>query len=88
MSDDCCLVGYLLSMMSVVYTITDVDVGYNRRCWRSPLLSLLSMRLVRCLRSELDATGHVDALEIPLLLSSDVVAADVELDQRPFYLVI
>jgi hypothetical protein len=35
------------------------------------------------LLSELDAAGHTDALEIPLLLSSDVVAADVELDQRP-----
>ena len=33
--------------------------------------------------SELDAAGHTDALEIPLLLSSDVAVADVERDQRP-----
>jgi hypothetical protein len=36
------------------------------------------------LLSELDV--HTDALEIPLLLSSDVVIADVELDQRPHIL--
>jgi hypothetical protein len=53
-----------------------------------PLLSLLSllplalMRLVRCLLGELDAAGHTYALESPLLLTSDVIAADVELDQR------
>ena len=32
---------------------------------------------------ELDAAGHTYALEIPLLPSSDVIVADVELDQRP-----
>ena len=67
------------------------DVGYYRRdagycCWfhccRCYLLSLMSMRLVRCLLSELDAAGHTYALETPLLLSSDVIAADVELGQR------
>jgi hypothetical protein len=47
------------------------------------LLSLMSMRLVRCLLSELNATGHADALEIPLLLISDVIAADIELGQCP-----
>jgi hypothetical protein len=36
--------------------------------------------------SELDAAGQTDALEIPLLLSSDVVAADAELGQRPHIL--
>jgi hypothetical protein len=39
--------------------------------------------LMPILLSELDAAGHTDALEIPLLLSSDVIAADDELDQRP-----
>ena len=43
----------------------------------------MSMRLVRCLLSELDAAGHTYALETPLLLSSDVIPADVELGQRP-----
>jgi hypothetical protein len=33
------------------------------------------------LLSELDAAGHTDALETPLLLSSDSIVADVELDQ-------
>jgi hypothetical protein len=41
------------------------------------------VRLMRCLLSELDAAGHADALEIPLLLGSNEVSADVELDQRP-----
>ena len=43
----------------------------------------MSMRLVRCLLSELDAARHTYALETPLLLSSDVITADVELGQRP-----
>jgi hypothetical protein len=43
----------------------------------------MSMRLVRCLLSELDAAGQTYALETPLLLSSDVIPADVELGQRP-----
>jgi hypothetical protein len=43
----------------------------------------MSMHLVRCLLSELDATGHADALEIPLLLTSDVIAANIELNQCP-----
>ena len=33
------------------------------------------------LLSELDAAGHTDALETPLLLSSDSIVADVEFDQ-------
>jgi hypothetical protein len=33
--------------------------------------------------SELDAAGHTYALETALLLSSDVIPADVELGQRP-----
>ena len=41
------------------------------------------MRLVRCLLSELDAAGHTYALETPLLLSSDVIPADVKPGQRP-----
>jgi hypothetical protein len=43
------------------------------------------MRLCYCvvLLSELDAAGHADALETPLLLTSDLVVADVELDQGP-----
>ena len=45
----------------------------------------MSMRLYYrvVLLSELDAAGHTDALEMPLLPSSDVIVADVELDQRP-----
>jgi hypothetical protein len=39
------------------------------------------------LLSELDAAGHTDALEMPLLLSSDVIVADIELDQRPVVVV-
>ena len=39
--------------------------------------------LIIVLLSEFDTAGHTDALEIPLLLSSDLVTADVELDQRP-----
>ena len=35
------------------------------------------------LRSEIDAAGHANALETPLLLRSDVIAADIELVQRP-----
>jgi hypothetical protein len=60
----------------------------NRLMPLIPLLSLLSllplasMRLVRCLLGELDAAGHTYALDLPLLLTSDVIAADVELDQR------
>jgi hypothetical protein len=42
----------------------------------------MSMRLVRCLHSELDAAGHADALETPLPLSPDAIVADVKLDQR------
>jgi hypothetical protein len=66
------------------------DVGYDRRCQPLPLvsllslLSLMSMRLVCCLVSEFDTAGLADALENPLLLSSDGIVADVELDQRPF----
>ena len=57
------------------------DVGYCRCfCYYSPL-SVLSM--VSVLLSELDAAGHTDTLEILLLLSSDAIAADIELVQRP-----
>jgi hypothetical protein len=38
------------------------------------------------LLSELDSAGHTDALEILLLLSSDAIAADVELHQPPHIL--
>jgi hypothetical protein len=51
--------------------ITDVIADVDARRARLVLLS------------ELDAAGHTDALEILLLLSSDVVPADVEFDQRP-----
>jgi hypothetical protein len=43
----------------------------------------MSLHLVRGLDNELDATGHADALEVSLLLSFDVIHADIELDQRP-----
>jgi hypothetical protein len=46
------------------------------------LLSLMSMRLVH-LRSELDAAGRAYALQSLLVHSSDVITADVQLDQRP-----
>jgi hypothetical protein len=36
-----------------------------------------------CLCGEIDSAGHADALEFPPLLSSDEIAADVELSQRP-----
>jgi hypothetical protein len=32
---------------------------------------------------QLDAAGHANALELSLLRSSDVIAADAELNQRP-----
>jgi hypothetical protein len=61
------------------------DGSYYRRCLLLllSLLSLMPMLLVRCLHSEIDAAGHANVLETPLLLSSDLIAADVELDQRP-----
>ena len=43
----------------------------------------MSLLLVRCLRIEIDAAGQANALETPLLLSSDAITADVELGQRP-----
>jgi hypothetical protein len=70
-----------------VYDCIPADVGYCRCFCCYSLLSVLppmSMRLARfVLLSELDAAGNADALEIPLLLSSDAVVGDVELDQRP-----
>ena len=36
----------------------------------------MSLHLVRGLDNELDATGHADALEVPLLLSFDVIHAE------------
>jgi hypothetical protein len=61
------------------------DLGYYRSCWLLPLvLMLLAIAGVAgVLLSELDAAGHTDALEMLLLLSSDAIVADVELDQRP-----
>jgi hypothetical protein len=62
------------------------DVGYYcRRCLllSLSLLSLMPLLLVRCLHSEIDAAGQANALETPVLLSSDGIVADVELDQRP-----
>jgi hypothetical protein len=47
------------------------------------IIAVMSIRLVRCLLSKLDAAGNADALEIPLLLSSNTVAADIKLGQRP-----
>ena len=43
----------------------------------------MSICLVRCLLSELNAAGRTYALETSLLLSVDVITADVELSQRP-----
>jgi hypothetical protein len=60
----------LLPLLAIIDAIADVDAP--------------SARLV--LLNELDAAGHTDALEILLVLSSDLVAADVELDQRPVVL--
>jgi hypothetical protein len=37
------------------------------------------------LRSELDAVGRAYALHSPLLHSSNAIAADIQLDQRPRY---
>jgi hypothetical protein len=39
--------------------------------------------LVRCLLSELDTTGHTDALQMLLLLNSDVIITHIELGQCP-----
>jgi hypothetical protein len=58
--------------MSAIYIIA--NVGYYRRC---------RLYCCSCLLNEFDAAGHTDALEIPLLLSSDAIVADVELNQRP-----
>jgi hypothetical protein len=63
----CRLLLLLLVPLAIVDVIADVD---------APCTCLV-------LLSEFDTAGHTDALEIPLLLSSDVVTADVELDQRP-----
>jgi hypothetical protein len=46
-----------------------------------PVLLVATRALL--LHSEMDAAGHANALETSLLLSSDVIVADVELDQRP-----
>jgi hypothetical protein len=61
------LLPLFLLSLAIVDVIADVDV---------PLAHLV-------LLSELDAAGHTDAPEILLLHSSDVVAADVKLGQRP-----
>jgi hypothetical protein len=66
-------------------------VGYCRCFCCSSLLSVLSVMWMRLyyramLLSELDTAGHTDALETPLLLSSDSIVADVELDQGPIIL--
>jgi hypothetical protein len=63
----CRLLLLFLMPLAIVDVIADVDAPYTR-------LVLLS---------EFDTAGRTYALEIPLLLSSDVVTADVELDQRP-----
>jgi hypothetical protein len=85
-------VGCQLSLLSDVYILSLMSAGYYHRdadccccfcCCRYYLLSLMSMRLVRCLLSELNAAGHTYVLEMPLLLSSDGIVADVELGQRP-----
>jgi hypothetical protein len=71
-------------MMSAIIA----DVGYCRcfRYYSCCRLPLMSTRFVRCLLSELDAAGHADALEIPFLRSSDVIGADINLDQCPHIL--
>jgi hypothetical protein len=79
----------LLSASEWMLAVYIIAGGYYRRCRLLPLLPLLSllspmpMRLVRCLLGELDTAGHTDALEFPLVFTSDDIAADVELDQRP-----
>jgi hypothetical protein len=69
-------------------------VGYCRYFCCSSLLSVLSLMWMRlCYRmmllselDALDAAGHTDALETPLLLSSNLIIADVELGQGPHIL--
>ena len=64
----------LLLLFLLPFAIVDVVADVDAPCTRLVLLS------------EFDIAGHTDTLEIPLLLSSDVVTADVELDQRPHIL--
>jgi hypothetical protein len=71
--------GYLYFIANVGYYRQDAGYCCCFRCCRCCPLSLVSIRLVRCLLSELDAAGHTYALETPLLLSSDGIIADVEL---------
>jgi hypothetical protein len=60
--------------VSCFRTAQRCDVSYCHRCLQLPL-SLLSLLL----QSEIDAACHANALDTPLLLSSDAIVADVEL---------
>jgi hypothetical protein len=92
----------VLPPTSAIGAVASADVGslsHYRRC-RLLLLFLMSPAIcivgiiadvdAPCTRlvllSEFDIAGYTDALEIPLLLSSNVVTADIELDQRPHIL--
>jgi hypothetical protein len=61
----------LLLLFLVSLAVVDVIADVDAPCTRLVLLN------------EFDTAGHTDALEIPLLLSSDVVIADAELDECP-----
>jgi hypothetical protein len=66
-------------------------IGYCRYQLLLPMSAVIAVAIIAdanapralLLHSEIDAAGHANALETPLLLSSDVIAADVEFDQRP-----
>jgi hypothetical protein len=74
----CCL----LSPMSAVVALISVVISAM-----SPMSAIIAdVCNWRCLHGEIDAAGHANALETPFLLSSDVIVADVELDERPVIL--
>jgi hypothetical protein len=76
----CCLVliaAIVAELMSGCAAVTAIAADVYYRCD-------VDAPPARCrLLSELDAAGHADALQIPLLLSSNAIAADIKLDQRP-----
>jgi hypothetical protein len=73
----------VVALISAVMLAIVADVYYLYLILSLSLLSLMPVLLMRCLHSEVDAAGHANALETPLLLRSDVIAADIELVQRP-----
>jgi hypothetical protein len=67
-----------MSVIAAVFDVVLLDIVDDIADVNAPRTTT---RLV--LLSEFDTAGPTDALEISLLLSSDVVAADGELGQRP-----